>query len=240
MDGASLYMYGGMSPLLGTDALGLRWKEGDPKIDPPGHNLRPTSLRWDDTLRFQDGKSMTVDTWDTVNRHASNRRGLGGVYGSGDVAFDNVIGCNQHEHSRASGEVVKVARDVGEGMKMAVTVASPLAGLAYAASEGDIEGMAAAAVLPFARVVLKGGVVVQFGKVANQVEHAFRHVDKIGLGRLLVRNRVVAHLETVVDQLQPGVVKNFIINIEGKSIQYSAYRLPDGTINVGRIHEVVP
>lgn len=31
---------------------------------------------------------------------------------------------------------------------------------------------------------------------------------------------------------------NQIINIDGQDIQYTAYKLADGTINVGRIHGV--
>ncbi|HKO53019.1 MAG TPA: choice-of-anchor A family protein [Polyangiaceae bacterium] len=81
-------------------------------------------------------------------------------------------------------------------------------------------------------------LTIQFGKGANQVSHAFRHVDTVGLERAAVQSAVEKHLPTVVSQLQPGKPLNQIIEVAGQRLQYTAYLLKDGIINVGRIHPV--
>ena len=81
-------------------------------------------------------------------------------------------------------------------------------------------------------------LTIQFGKGANQVSHAFRHVDAIGLERAAVQSAVEKHLPTVVSQLQPGKPLNQIIEVAGQRLQYTAYLLKEGIINVGRIHPV--
>jgi len=79
-------------------------------------------------------------------------------------------------------------------------------------------------------------IAVQFGNNANQVHHAFRHTDALGLDRSLVQSGVHSHLKTVASEIVPGKPLNQVIIINGQRIQYTAFRLPDGTINVGRIH----
>jgi RHS repeat-associated protein len=79
-------------------------------------------------------------------------------------------------------------------------------------------------------------VAIQFGKNANQVQHAFRHTDALGLNRAVVQSGVQSHLKTVASQIAPGKPFNQIIEVGGQRIQYTAFKLPDGTINVGRIH----
>jgi len=79
-------------------------------------------------------------------------------------------------------------------------------------------------------------VAIQFGKDANQVEHAFRHTDALGLDRGVVQSEVQAHLKTVASQITPGKPFNQVIEVGGQRMQYTAFKLQDGTINVGRIH----
>lgn|GEM_PF-3179059 len=81
-------------------------------------------------------------------------------------------------------------------------------------------------------------IAIQFGGNANQVYHAFRHIDKLGLDRTLVQTTVQNHLRSVVSLVEPGKPLNQIIEIGGQKIQYTAYQLVNGTINVGRIHGV--
>jgi hypothetical protein len=80
--------------------------------------------------------------------------------------------------------------------------------------------------------------IVTFGRNANQIEHAFRHIDQLGLPREAVKKAIEEHLPSVVDKIPNGKPLNQVIEVGGKRIQYSAFRLPDGTINVGRIHGV--
>jgi hypothetical protein len=79
---------------------------------------------------------------------------------------------------------------------------------------------------------------VTFGRNANQVHHAFRHTDQLGLSRTAVQDVVRAHLPTVIDKIPIGRPLNQVIEVSGQRVQYSAFRLPDGSINVGRIHGV--
>jgi RHS repeat-associated protein len=79
---------------------------------------------------------------------------------------------------------------------------------------------------------------VTFGRNANQVEHAFRHTDKLGLSRDAVQSAIQNHLPAVADKIPNGAPLNQVIKVAGKKIQYSAFRLPNGSINVGRIHGV--
>ncbi|MBI5610017.1 MAG: RHS repeat-associated core domain-containing protein [Deltaproteobacteria bacterium] len=77
-----------------------------------------------------------------------------------------------------------------------------------------------------------------FGRDANQVYHAFRHTDELGLARESAMAAVRDDLLVVSRNIPSGRPLNQVIEVSGQRIQYSAYRLPDGTINVGRIHGV--
>jgi RHS repeat-associated protein len=90
------------------------------------------------------------------------------------------------------------------------------------------------------KLAAKGGskAAVQFGKTSNQVSHAFRHTDALGLDRSLVQSTIQNHFKTVSSQVVAGKPFNQIINIGGQRIQYTVYKLPDGTFNIGRIHGI--
>jgi RHS repeat-associated protein len=77
---------------------------------------------------------------------------------------------------------------------------------------------------------------IQFGKGANQIQHAFRHTTAMGLDPAAVQLAVRTHLAPIASQVVAGRPFNQIIQVAGQAIQYTAYLLPDGTINVGRIH----
>jgi len=79
-------------------------------------------------------------------------------------------------------------------------------------------------------------IKIQFGNNSNQVYHAFRHTDEMGLARSAVQAAIEEHLPTVASQIVEGKPLNQIIEVAGQKVQYTAYKLPDGTINVGRIH----
>jgi hypothetical protein len=79
---------------------------------------------------------------------------------------------------------------------------------------------------------------ITFGNNPNQVHHAFRHTDKLGLDRDLVMKSVTEHFDTVAKKLVDGKPLNSIIEVGGHKIQYSAFKLGDKAVNVGRIHGV--
>jgi len=88
--------------------------------------------------------------------------------------------------------------------------------------------------------VAQGGVrhVLQFGQTDNQVYHAFRHTDALGLDRAAIQTAIAEHFPSVSSRLTVGRPLNAIIEVAGQRVQYTAYRLPNGVINIGRIHGV--
>lgn len=77
---------------------------------------------------------------------------------------------------------------------------------------------------------------VSVGRNANQDYHVWRHVeDEFGMSRQRVQDAVVADLPPVAD-LSDGLNIRFV-NVDGVRLQYNAFKLPDGTVNIGRIHE---
>ena len=80
--------------------------------------------------------------------------------------------------------------------------------------------------------------VIQFGKTENQVYHTFRHTEALGLKRPVVQAAIEKHFPSVASKLEEGRPLNSIVKIGEHKIQYSAFRLTDGTINIGRIHGV--
>lgn len=79
---------------------------------------------------------------------------------------------------------------------------------------------------------------ITFGRNPNQEYHTFRHTDELGLSRNDVESAVRFDLQQNANMITPGSPFNQTVNINGQNIQYTAYKLPDGTINVGRIHGV--
>ena len=75
---------------------------------------------------------------------------------------------------------------------------------------------------------------IQFGKVQNQVNHAFRYIDKAGFSRADVRTAIQKDLTHSSSSIQKGLNKRFV-TVGGVRIDYHAYRMPDGTVNIGRI-----
>ena len=75
---------------------------------------------------------------------------------------------------------------------------------------------------------------VRFGKNANQEYHAFRHVKRAGINKKAAENAIRTDIASKEINLKPG--QNIgSVNIDGKTLEYNAFKLPDGTINVGRI-----
>ncbi len=85
-----------------------------------------------------------------------------------------------------------------------------------------------------ARRALGLASVVRFGNDPNQDYHAFRHIEEEGLSKADVENAIRNDLAGREDSLPQGLT-NGQVTVNGKTLDYSAYKLPDGTINVGRI-----
>ena|GEM_PF-2948537 len=80
-----------------------------------------------------------------------------------------------------------------------------------------------------------GGGKIVFGKTANQIYHAFRHIEKAGLSRELVEQAIRKDLEKAASKIVQGTPLNQTIKVGSQEITYTAYKLPTGEINVGRI-----
>ena len=68
----------------------------------------------------------------------------------------------------------------------------------------------------------------------NQVRHTYRHTDQVGLDRDAVSNAIRADLARQ-GPASPGANITGNISISGVTIEYGAFGLAAGTINVGRI-----
>lgn len=85
------------------------------------------------------------------------------------------------------------------------------------------------------RILGIGREEISFGRSANQISHAFRHIERAGLDREIVRSAIQNDLRSVAPSIRTGEPVNQIITVSGRDVRYTAYRLLDGSINVGRI-----
>jgi hypothetical protein len=74
-------------------------------------------------------------------------------------------------------------------------------------------------------------VGIEFGANANQVSHAFRHIDAVGLSRDAVTTAIRADMPAL--QVGQGVTRTVTVN--GVDLTYRAHRVNETLVNVGRI-----
>jgi hypothetical protein len=79
-----------------------------------------------------------------------------------------------------------------------------------------------------------GGATIQFGKVENQIAHTFRHIEGAGFDRTVVESAIRQDLNKAAKSLSAGQYNGSVV-VNGTKLDYSAFKLKDGTINVGRI-----
>ena len=75
---------------------------------------------------------------------------------------------------------------------------------------------------------------VRFGADENQVHHTFRHTEQLGLDRVAVATAIQADLGRQ-GPILPGVSITGNVSVGGVTLEYRAFGLADGTVNVGRI-----
>ena len=75
---------------------------------------------------------------------------------------------------------------------------------------------------------------IRFGTNANQTYHAYRHIDEVGIDRARVEDAVRNDLISRFENLQDGLNQGSVV-VDGRRLDYNAYKLPSGEINVGRI-----
>lgn len=75
---------------------------------------------------------------------------------------------------------------------------------------------------------------IQFGANDNQSYHTFRHVVSGGHDATAVQGAVTSNLNSIGASLPQGQYTGTVV-VNGTTFSYRAFKLPDGTINVGRI-----
>jgi len=86
---------------------------------------------------------------------------------------------------------------------------------------------------------LAGDEEYQFGTNPNQETHAWRHVENESG---LTKEEVIPELEKLVEREGHNITEpksyNYQIQVNGKNIQVTVSRHPNGKINIGRMHEI--
>lgn len=85
---------------------------------------------------------------------------------------------------------------------------------------------------------ITSGTTIQFGNNANQIYHVFRHIEDLGLDKNVVTQAVKNDFIKKSTQVISGKPFNSVVEVGGHRLQYTAYKLPNGTYNIGRIHEI--
>ncbi|MET1473619.1 MULTISPECIES: filamentous hemagglutinin N-terminal domain-containing protein [Burkholderia] len=98
--------------------------------------------------------------------------------------------------------------------------------------EGD--GVSVLSPNPMAFGGAKNTPGIQFGANDNQSYHTFRHVISGGYDATAVQNAVTGNLNSIGPSLPQGLYNGTVV-VNGTTFNYAAFKLPDGTINVGRI-----
>ena len=78
---------------------------------------------------------------------------------------------------------------------------------------------------------------IVFGQDDNQIYHAFRHIDELGLNHPDVEDAIRNDLQQrlPLEPLPINTARNGSVAVGGIPLQCNAYRLPNGLINVGTI-----
>ena len=83
-------------------------------------------------------------------------------------------------------------------------------------------------------VIGKDGATINFGKVENQISHTFRHIDAVGIDRKLVQEAIKKDLSKFSSSMPEGLYSSSV-NVNGVKIDFNAFKLSDGSINIVRI-----
>ena len=92
----------------------------------------------------------------------------------------------------------------------------------------------AAAVVKVQGEVAANSTSVTFGRVDNQISHTFRHIEAAGFDRSVVQSAITSDISRLGNTF-PSNPYNGSVIVNGTKLDYVAYRLPDGTLNIGRI-----
>ncbi|WP_298332920.1 RHS repeat-associated core domain-containing protein [Asticcacaulis sp.] len=207
-DGLNRYAYVKNSPLMGVDPTGLACYCGTPRDDKLAEAGRQVGVG----VAQSETK---VDDAILIGAFAAMAAPVAIEVGA--AALANPVGATQALAGLAEG----VAPGAGSG-----TLAA--AGAVGANAVGKLAGVTDDV------VQAAESVTVRFGAVENQISHTFRHVEKAGFDRQTVQEAINQQLSKTGEALPGGQYSSSVL-VDGTKLDYSAFKLPDGTINVGRI-----
>ncbi|HEU0156520.1 MAG TPA: hypothetical protein VFQ82_10655 [Stellaceae bacterium] len=75
---------------------------------------------------------------------------------------------------------------------------------------------------------------IRSGANDGQLRHTFRHIDRLGLDREAVTTAILEDLSRR-QPISPGSYIAGNVVVGGVALEYRAFLLNDGTINIGRI-----
>jgi hypothetical protein len=87
-------------------------------------------------------------------------------------------------------------------------------------------------------ILERGDISAGTVKSSNQVYHAFRHTDELNLDRAALSTTITSDFRSASSGISAGRPLNIVVTVNGVKFQYTTYKLPNGTINIGRIHAV--
>jgi filamentous hemagglutinin len=152
----------------------------------------------------------------------------GGAAAAANEALNNSTGDHRTEEEKAQDAIKaqqqKEAATLGQGRT--VTTEN---GETYVTGSSAIGGLGGAT-----NTAAEGNPTIQFGANDNQSSHTFRHVISGGYDATAVQNAVTGNLNNIGASLPQGQYTGTVV-VNGTTFNYSAYKLPNGTINVGRI-----
>jgi len=75
---------------------------------------------------------------------------------------------------------------------------------------------------------------ITFGSNANQDYHAFRHLEEAGVNRTTVQS-LISNQMAIHAPVTPKGPFNGTVSVNGRLVDYVAFKQADGAINIGRI-----
>ncbi len=180
-------------------------------------------------LQFPEDAKITDAA--TRNAQVANLMANMTVAAGGVAAFAALAGLPP---SLVSWTIANPADAVSIGVISTETAVAIQTGAIAPSPIGGLIPSAPGKVLAPIRTGVADDIVITFGRVENQAFHAFRHVERAGLDREVVRLAIQADISTVGAGMRLGQYSGSV-TVNGTKLEYSAFKLPDGTINVGRI-----
>jgi RHS repeat-associated protein len=224
-------------PGVGTNRYSYSANDPVNKMDPNGNNFVDKFFE-DISDIFRGSEGRTAKNIERYNRTLMAQDSLQNHYETGLMneeyySYQNdILNTRLERYSANFGR--SLAATTGDAVLGGIDIASMGSRGAVADTAEGAINMASRTTRTTARTIPDG---VQFGKGANQDFHTWRHVvDELGMDKQRVQNAILDDLPSA-SSLPDGLNIRFVM-VDNVRLQYNAYKLPNGIVNIGRIHEV--